>query len=97
MIALTRLICPRANIPSTTALATLNKRNGRELGLVRGANIVMPNLTPLKYRIHYEIYPNKACIQESAGMCHRCLEVRLESIGRMPGSGRGDSPNYVAR
>ena len=97
VIALTRLICPRANIPSTTALATLNQRNGRELGLVRGANIVMPNLTPPKYRVHYEIYPNKACLQESAGMCHRCMEVRIEGIGRTPGSGRGDSPNYVAR
>ena len=68
VIALTRLLCPGANIPSTTALATQNRRNGRELGLVRGANIVMPNLTPPKYRVHYEIYPNKACIQESAGM-----------------------------
>ena len=96
-IALTRLLCPRANIPSTTALATLNKRNGRELGLVRGANIVMPNLTPPQYRVHYEIYPNKACIQESAGLCHRCMEVRIESIGRTRGSGRGDSPNFVAR
>ena len=97
VIALARLLCPQANIPSTTALATLNKRNGRELGLVRGANIVMPNLTPPKYRVHYEIYPNKACIQESAGLCHRCMEVRIESIGRTRGSGRGDSPNYVAR
>ncbi len=97
VIALTRLVCPRANIPSTTALATLNKQSGRELGLVRGANIVMPNLTPPKYRIHYEIYPNKACIQESAGMCHRCMDVRIESLGRTRGSGRGDSPNYVAR
>jgi biotin synthase len=97
VIALTRLLCPRANIPSTTALATLNQRNGRELGLVRGANIVMPNLTPPKYRVHYEIYPNKACIQESAGICHRCMEVRIESIGRTRGSGRGDSPNYAAR
>jgi biotin synthase len=97
VIALARLLCPRANIPSTTALATLNKRNGRELGLVRGANIVMPNLTPPQYRVHYEIYPNKACIQESAGLCHRCMEVRIESIGRTRGSGRGDSPNFVAR
>jgi biotin synthase len=96
VIALARLVCPRANIPSTTALATLNRRNGRELGLVRGANIVMPNLTPAKYRVHYEIYPNKACIQETASTCHRCLELRIESIGRTPGSGRGDSPNYVA-
>ncbi len=97
VIALARLLCPRANIPSTTALATLNKNSGRELGLVRGANIVMPNLTPPKYRVHYEIYPNKACIQESAGLCHQCMEVRIKSIGRTRGSGRGDSPNYVAR
>jgi len=97
VIALARLLCPRANIPSTTALATVNRRNGRELGLVRGANIVMPNLTPPKYRIHYEIYPNKACMQESAGACHQCMELRIESIGRTRGSGRGDSPNYVAR
>jgi biotin synthase len=97
VIALARLVCPQANIPSTTALATLNRRNGRELGLVRGANIVMPNLTPSQYRVHYEIYPNKACIQESAGVCHRCLEVRIESLGRTRGSGRGDSPNYVAQ
>jgi len=41
-----RLVCPEANIPSTTALASLNKADGRELGLMRGANIVMPNLTP---------------------------------------------------
>jgi len=78
-------------------LATLNRQNGRELGLVRGANIMMPNLTPQKYRVHYEIYPNKACLQESAGTCHRCLDDRIESIGRTRGSGRGDSPNYIAR
>ena len=49
-VALTRLVRPDANIPSTTALATINKRNGRELGLQRGANVFMPNLTPVKYR-----------------------------------------------
>ena len=46
VIALARLVCPRANIPATTALATLNRHEGRELGLVRGANVLMPNLTP---------------------------------------------------
>ena len=61
MVALTRLVCPDANIPSTTALATINKADGRELGLQRGANIVMPNLTPPEYRAKYEIYPDKAC------------------------------------
>ena len=73
VMALTRLACPRANIPSTTALATLNRADGRELGLRRGANVVMPNLTPPKYRALYEIYPGKACIAETAEACQACL------------------------
>jgi len=97
VIALARLVCPRANIPSTTALATLNTESGRELGLVRGANVVMPNLTPACYRIHYEIYPNKACIRETGDACHGCLRARIENIGREIGVGRGDSPNYRER
>jgi len=97
VIALTRLVCPRANIPATTALATLNTHQGRELGLTRGANVVMPNLTPREYRVLYEIYPNKACIAETGEACHHCLNARLESIGRRPGHGRGDSPNYERR
>ena len=88
-VALTRLACPQANIPSTTALATLNTASGRELGLQRGANIVMPNLTPPKYRIHYEIYPAKACISETAEQCQRCLAARIRSIGRHVGQGPG--------
>lgn len=94
VIALTRLACPRANIPSTTALATLNVKRGRELGLVRGANIVMPNLTPAKYRIHYEIYPNKACLRETADQCHSCMQARIVSLGRDIGRGPGTSPNF---
>lgn len=97
VMALARLMCPRANIPSTTALATLNRQSGRELGLVRGANVVMPNLTPLEYRVLYEIYPNKACIRETADACHTCLRSRIESMGRAVGIGRGDSVNYHAR
>ncbi len=91
VIALSRLTCPKANIPSTTALATINRRNGRELGLVRGANVIMPNLTPPKYRVLYEIYPDKACIGETADGCFHCLRGRIESLGRQMGSGRGDS------
>jgi biotin synthase len=97
MIALARLACPHANIPSTTALATLNLRQGRELGLVRGANVVMPNLTPPRYRVHYEIYPNKACIRETAEACHGCLTARIAGLGRTTGVGRGDSPNFSTR
>ena len=89
MVALTRLVCPESNIPSTTALATINKIDGRELGLQRGANIVMPNLTPPEYRLRYEIYPDKACVNETAEMCRGCLQGRIEAIGREVGSGPG--------
>jgi len=89
VIALARLVCPKANIPSTTALATLNKMNGRELGLIRGANIVMPNVTPPKYRVKYTIYPDKACINETAEHCAHCLSNRIKTIGRVIGQGKG--------
>jgi len=88
-VALARLVCPQANIPSTTALATINKANGRELGLTRGANVVMPNLTPVKYRALYEIYPAKVCIDETSGQCRACLYARVQSIGRTVGKGQG--------
>lgn len=91
VIALARLVCPRSNIPATTALATLNRRSGRELGLTRGANVVMPNLTPARYRQLYEIYPNKACVSETAEDCHGCLRGRIAAIGRTVGRGRGDA------
>lgn len=97
VIALARLVCPRANIPSTTALATLNLAQGRELGLSRGANIVMPNLTPPQYRALYEIYPGKACILETGEACHACLTARIQRLGRAIGAGRGDSPNFQER
>jgi biotin synthase len=89
VVALTRLACPEANIPSTTALATINKAAGRELGLMRGANVVMPNLTPVEYRALYEIYPAKACIDESSEQCRTCLEARIRGIGRHVGKGPG--------
>jgi biotin synthase len=88
-VALTRIVCPEANIPSTTALATLNTAEGRELGLSRGANIVMPNMTPPQYRSLYEIYPAKACIDETAKQCHLCMKGRIYSIGRDVGAGQG--------
>lgn len=90
VVALTRLVCPQANIPSTTALASLNKINGRELGLTRGANVVMPNITPAKYRTKYEIYPNKACLNETAEQCQNCISARISMIGRTIGNGPGN-------
>lgn len=88
-VALARLVRPDANIPATTALATINQKNGRELGLQRGANVFMPNLTPLKYRRLYEIYPNKACIVETGDAGNGGLGLRIQSIGRRIGSGQG--------
>jgi len=89
VVALTRLVCPEANIPSTTALATINKATGREQGLMRGANVVMPNLTPTKYRALYEIYPAKACIDETSDQCRGCLHARIRNIQRVVGTGQG--------
>ncbi len=91
-VALTRLLCPQANIPSTTALATLDRAHGRELGLRRGANVVMPNLTPPEYRAAYEIYPGKAGVGETAEACEAGLQALLVALGRSAGSGRGDAP-----
>jgi len=88
-VALTRLVRPDANIPSTTALATINQTNGRELGLARGANVIMPNLTPMEYRQHYQIYPGKACLTEDAATCNGCIRARIASIGRSVGCGPG--------
>ncbi len=96
VVALTRLVCPETNIPATTALATLNKADGRERGLQRGANVVMPNITPVQYRCQYEIYPNKACLREVAEACEGCLKARIAAIGRTIGAGRGDSPHFAA-
>lgn len=89
VVALARLLRPDANIPSTSALATINKRDGREKGLQRGANVVMPNLTPLQYRKLYEIYPAKACVDEKGEACHECLGLRIARIGRRLATGKG--------
>jgi biotin synthase len=97
MVALARLVCPRANIPSTTALATIDPTGGREAALLCGANVWMPNLTPVQYRESYEIYPGKACVHDDAQRCARCAAGRIRSLGRRIGVGRGDSPALRAR
>lgn len=89
VLALTRLLVPEANIPSTTALAAINTTDGRERGLGSGANVVMPNLTPPPYRDLYEIYPGKACASETAEVCRDCLRRRITAIGRVVGTGPG--------
>lgn len=89
VIALSRMVCPESNIPATTALASINTKFGREKALSHGANIVMPNVTPKVYRALYDIYPGKACISETADICHSCMKKRIKSIGRDIGIGKG--------
>lgn len=88
-VALARLVCPEANIPATTALAVLNRVQGHENALARGANVVMPNLTPAPYRLMYEIYPNKACDGETDEARLESLTRRIASLGRTIGTGPG--------
>ncbi len=94
MIALTRILLKDVNIASTTALQSLSPE-GRELGLKAGANIIMPNMTPTKYRKSYRLYDNKPCLDENAVLCRGCLENRIDSIGERIGYDQwGDSPHF---
>ncbi len=94
VLALARIMCPDANIPSTTALAVLNPGAGYELGLMRGANVIMPNITPFRYRSKYEIYPGKACACES-GVGDVEIPRRIEALGRTVGKGPGRRIRHV--
>lgn len=96
LVALARLLLPWANIPATTAMGTL-RPDGREITLASGANVVMPNVTPTKYRTLYQIYPGKICTGEEAGECRLCIESRIKSIGRTIGQGQGGSLKYLQR
>ena len=94
-LALTRLLCPQANIPSTTALATINRRNGWEVGLAHGANVFMPNFTPLEYQAKYQIYPGKTGVTRATPESLHLFRSRLRAAGREPGHGRGDRRRAV--
>jgi biotin synthase len=97
VVALSRILCPDANIPSTTAVATLDGSGGRKSALSRGANVIMPNLTPTKYRRLYEIYPNKAATFEDAETTLQTALRQIAEIGRFPGVGPGSSPRFLGR
>lgn len=90
MLAILRLMFPYALIPATTALGTIHPR-GRELGLQAGANVVMPNLSPVRVRKWYELYDNKICTGEESAQCRGCLEKRVNSAGYQIVTGRGDA------
>ena len=89
LLSIIRLICPRILLPATTALGTSDVR-GRERGIMSGANVIMPNLSPTAVRPLYEIYENKICTGEESAQCRGCLESRMKSIGYHLAVNRGD-------
>ena len=90
MLGLIRLTLPYALIPSTTALGTIAP-NGRELGLKAGANVIMPNLSPVEVRKKYMLYDNKICTGEESAQCIQCLKNRVSSVGYEIVTDRGDA------
>ena len=88
VMAITRLILPDINIPATTAMETINPM-GRIIALQSGANVVMPNILDSEYKVKYEIYPNKICLNEHSGKCRNCIEGKINSIGRYVSSTKG--------
>jgi len=87
VLALTRLARPDANLPATTALSLVDRTRGRVHGLERGANVIMPNVTPPEERGHYEIYPEKAAVHETAEAINQGVMALLSSLGRTVGTG----------
>ncbi|MCH5265928.1 MAG: [FeFe] hydrogenase H-cluster radical SAM maturase HydE [Lachnospiraceae bacterium] len=90
LLGILRLLFPGVLLPATTALGTIAP-NGREQGLLAGANVVMPNLSPVGVRKKYELYANKICTGEESAQCKNCLNLRVESVGYQLAVSRGDS------
>ncbi|KJS17415.1 MAG: biotin synthase [Peptococcaceae bacterium BRH_c4b] len=95
VLAVARLLLPRLHLPATTSLGTIHKQ-GRRMALKCGANVIMPNVTPLQYRRNYAIYPGKAGRELEPGANVREIQYLLEDMGRRMGEGYGHSPDYMA-
>lgn len=89
LLSIIRLMLPNVLLPATTALGTIHPL-GREKGILAGANVVMPNLSPVDVRSKYMLYDNKICTGEEAAECRHCLERRMETIGYQVVVDRGD-------
>ncbi len=89
ILGIIRLLLPKVLLPATTALGTIHPK-GRELGILAGANVVMPNLSPTDVRKKYMLYDNKICTGDEAAECRVCLNNRIESIGYKLVVSRGD-------
>ncbi len=93
-LALTRLVTKDTHLPATTALGSMDK-DYRVEGLQAGANVIMPNFTPVAYRKLYDIYPGKKCIDEPEGACVACMENLARSMGRTIRFSRGDGLKHI--
>ena len=93
MLGLIRLTLPNVLLPSTTALGTINPL-GREKGILAGANVVMPNLSPVSVRKKYMLYDNKICTGDEAAECIRCMRTRVSKVGYHVIESRGDHPSF---
>ena len=89
-VACMRLLCPEALIPATSALGALHPE-GRQMALQVGADVIMPNVTPSRYRQRYELYPGKICIGDDVAECRTCVDEMVVSLGRRVADDRGDS------
>lgn len=89
LLSIIRLLHPHVLLPATTALGTIHPK-GREKGILAGANVVMPNLSPVDVRDKYKLYDNKICTGDEAAECRYCMQRRMESIGYEVVTDRGD-------
>ena len=96
LLGLVRLILPTVLLPATTALGTISQ-GGREQGVLAGANVVMPNLSPGDVREKYLLYDNKICTGNEAAECLSGLKEAMAAIGYQVVTERGDAPGYTGR
>ena len=89
LLGILRLMFHHALIPATTALGTIHPL-GREKGILAGANVVMPNLSPVQVRGKYLLYDGKICTGDEAAECRMCMQRRIEKVGYQVKVARGD-------
>lgn len=94
LLSIIRLLLPSVLLPATTALGTAQS-DGRENGILAGANVVMPNLSPVCVRKKYSLYDNKICTGEEAAECKFCLSERMKSIGYNISASIGDNIRFI--
>jgi biotin synthase len=91
-LALIRLLLPWSNLPATTAMGTIDP-TGRQQALKIGANVIMPNFTPAKYRESYKLYDNKICVSEEYGKCAACTRGIARAAGKRIVRSKGYAKN----